>query len=291
MAPTIMTFGAASARAFGFATKSGAAPGSVTIYSIFGANFSWVAPAGVTSVSVVAVGPGTSPRGSVGGGGGGLGYKNNIPVSPGSSYTVHIPAIQYNCYYRNCALSYSYFINKCTVGGGSPFYCCTTHTTPGGKYVGDGGGNGGSARCQNASGGAGAGGYSGNGGNSGGITYLPTAGSGGGGGGGYKFCNNGSGGGGGVGLYGQGSSGAAGTAGASNGGKNGSGGTGNTNGTTSGLSYIGGPGGYYGGGGGYGLCYCPCGPIQVGAAAGSGAVRIVWPGNTRQFPSTCVGTP
>jgi hypothetical protein len=23
----------------------------------------------------------------------------------------------------------------------------------------------------------------------------------------------------------------------------------------------------------------------------SGAVRIVWPGNTRQFPSTCVGSP
>jgi guanyl-specific ribonuclease Sa len=22
-----------------------------------------------------------------------------------------------------------------------------------------------------------------------------------------------------------------------------------------------------------------------------GAVRIVWPGNTRQFPSTCVGAP
>ena len=27
------------------------------------------------------------------------------------------------------------------------------------------------------------------------------------------------------------------------------------------------------------------------SASGFGAVRIVWPGNTRQFPSTCVSTP
>jgi hypothetical protein len=29
----------------------------------------------------------------------------------------------------------------------------------------------------------------------------------------------------------------------------------------------------------------------VYGSAGAGAVRIVWPGNTRQFPSTCVGSP
>ena len=28
-----------------------------------------------------------------------------------------------------------------------------------------------------------------------------------------------------------------------------------------------------------------------GSPGGSGAVRIVWPGNTRSFPSTDVGTP
>jgi hypothetical protein len=28
-----------------------------------------------------------------------------------------------------------------------------------------------------------------------------------------------------------------------------------------------------------------------GGAGGSGAVRIVWPGCSRQFPSTCVGSP
>jgi hypothetical protein len=29
----------------------------------------------------------------------------------------------------------------------------------------------------------------------------------------------------------------------------------------------------------------------TGAAGGGGAVRIVYPGNTRTFPSTCVGAP
>ena len=57
--------------------------------------YSWVAPTGVTSVSVVAIGAGGSidfsgssyvNRG--GGGGGGLGYKNNYTVTPGNSYTV-----------------------------------------------------------------------------------------------------------------------------------------------------------------------------------------------------------
>jgi hypothetical protein len=54
--------------------------------------YSWVAPLGVTSVSVVTVGGGGGGGGSPsyykGGGGGGLGYKNNISVTPGASYTV-----------------------------------------------------------------------------------------------------------------------------------------------------------------------------------------------------------
>jgi hypothetical protein len=29
----------------------------------------------------------------------------------------------------------------------------------------------------------------------------------------------------------------------------------------------------------------------LGGSGASGAVRIVWPGNTRTFPSTCVGSP
>jgi len=56
--------------------------------------YSWVAPAGVTSVSVVAVGGGGAGGGghpfygSGGGQGGGLGYGNNISVTPGTSYAV-----------------------------------------------------------------------------------------------------------------------------------------------------------------------------------------------------------
>jgi hypothetical protein len=30
---------------------------------------------------------------------------------------------------------------------------------------------------------------------------------------------------------------------------------------------------------------------NVGSQGGGGAVRIVWPGTTRQFPSTSVGSP
>jgi hypothetical protein len=105
--------------------------------------------------------------------------------------------------------------------------------------------------------GGGAGGYSGNGGNAG----FPNgnAGSGGGGGGGSGcICS----GGGGVGIFGQGVNGAA----------NGGGGSGGTNGTTTSA-------GVYGGG------------SRIGYRGGNGAVRIVYPGTTRQFPSTSVGSP
>ena len=57
--------------------------------------YSWTAPAGVTSVCVVCVGGGGSGGAGyyVGGGaGGGLAYKNNISVTPGSSYTVVVGA-------------------------------------------------------------------------------------------------------------------------------------------------------------------------------------------------------
>ena len=43
----------------------------------------------------------------------------------------------------------------------------------------------------------------------------------------------------------------------------------------------------YGGGGGG-----PSGSAPIcSAAGGGGAVRIIWPGNTRSFPSTCAGSP
>jgi hypothetical protein len=94
-------------------------------------------------------------------------------------------------------------------------------------------------------------------------------------------------------LFGQGTSGAGGTAtyvapqnGTATGGVGGSGG--GTGGSASFSSYcccgtivysgIGGTGGAYGGGG-------------SNCAGSVGAVRILWPGNTRTFPSTCVGAP
>lgn len=64
--------------------------------------YSWTAPAGVTSVCVVCIGGGgagtrgTSPSDvnqlRRGGGGGGLGWKNNIAVTPGQTYTVVVGA-------------------------------------------------------------------------------------------------------------------------------------------------------------------------------------------------------
>ena len=83
---------------------------------------------------------------------------------------------------------------------------------------------------------------------------------------------------------GQGCSGVAGIHATSN--AYGHGGSGGTNGCIS-SGYLGGSGGAYGGGGGGGSYYIN----SVGGVGGSGAVRIVWPGNTRTFPSTCVGSP
>ena len=94
--------------------------------------FSWVAPSGVTSVSVVAIGGGGgSLNGSPnynGGGGGGLGYKNNLTVVPGSSYTVVVGAGG-----SGAAGGDSYFIDTSTVKGGAG------GIGSGGSRTGDGG--------------------------------------------------------------------------------------------------------------------------------------------------------
>lgn len=222
--------------------------------------YSWVAPAGVTSVAVVAVGGG-------GFAGGGLAYGNNISVNPGCSYSVKVGA----------ATQQSYFINACTLYANGGKNC------GGGGGGGSGGGtarNGGGTGGNGYSGAGGAGGYSGNGGN-GGNCGLPcgAAGTGGAGGGGGKAnlgVPAGGGGGGGVGILGQGASGAAG--GQTVGGKGGSGGTNGGNGYF--VCCVGlflGSAGSYGGG---------------GACGSNGAVRIVWAGGSRgtpSFPSTNVG--
>lgn len=210
--------------------------------------FTWVCPAGVTSVSVVAVGNGVYS-------GGGLGWKNNISVVPGNSYTVVVGA-------GALLKTSSYFISPSTVAGnnGTAYY-----GAPGGGFTGDGGGSGGTSGDAGdgsyTPGFGGAGGYTGGGGSGGsGDGGGPSAGgsgSGGGGGGGGGSVSFDPVRGGGVGLKGSGSSGVGGYPGAD--GQPGSSGTGAM---------------YGGGNDGYGY---------------SGAVRIIWPGTTRQFPSTNTG--
>jgi hypothetical protein len=247
-------------------------PAGQQAFTAYG-TYSWVAPAGVTSVSAVAVGPG---RGI----GGGLGYRNNISVTGGSSYTVVVGRGGGVNQSQNLFTD-SYFIDTSTVRGGNGAYC-----NGGGTFTGDGGGNGGR---QNGGPAGGAGGYSGNGGDGafadisyGSIanrTGSPGAGGGGGGGGGsrnyvcYDNRRSYNGGGGGVGLLGQGSNGAGGIGANCSGGGGGGGSGGGNGGPSAPCNY--GQGGLYGGGG-----RCNNG------TCGNGAVRLIWPGTARQFPST-----
>jgi len=304
--------------------------------------FSWVAPAGVTSVSVVAVGGGGGGNhwafvcaGNFyhsGGSGGGLGYKNNVTVIPGTSYTVVVGAggiknANQNISVQNypSAAGDSYFINTGTVrGGAGAFPTSSTGGIAGGTFTGDGGGNGGASGNTGTfsvrqGGGGGAGGYSGNGGTGGSQSCCSfpngntagnagsngSGGGGGGGGSGTRFSSSGiqrgSCGGGGVGLLGQGASGTGGSGAIGTGcvgclpytgragpGTGGSGGASATaqGGYTGGGGTSGGNGGAYGGGGGSALGANQC---TSGGSGGGGAVRIIWPGTTRSFPSTNTG--
>jgi hypothetical protein len=278
-----------------------------------GGTYTWTVPAGVTSISVVCVGGGGSgfARGAgSAGGGGGLGYKNNITVSPGQQYTVVVGdggprtgAAAENT--PGIAGGDSYFNNTSTVAGYGGGGGIASGNASGGSYVGDGGGNGGAGRYYSspyAAGGGGAGGYAGNGGIGGSYPNASASGTGGGGGGGgsgsrhspSQYSNPG-GGGGGVGILGQGSNGAGGasptyTSGGSPsvytaqtyGGGGGSGGGNGQGGYYSSANYFG-PnnfGGDYGGGGAQGWAAAQSG------SGGKGAVRIIWPGSLRTFPST-----
>ena len=106
-----------------------------------GGTFTWVAPAGVTSISIVAVG-GIGGGSSSPSGGGGLGYKNNYSVTPASSYAVQVGGFSNN--------GSSFFVAACVVSGLGAVGNC------GGGFSGDGGGAGGTASI----GGGGSGGYS-----------------------------------------------------------------------------------------------------------------------------------
>jgi len=261
-------------------------------YTIPG-TYTWVCPPDVYSVSVVCVGAGSqgqyvnsisSPTiGYWGGGGGGTGWKNNITVIPGTSYTVFVGlAATYSPPMNANYSEDSYFISNLTVLGGKGTSGSMGGT--GGTYLGDGGGMGGAgalgASSSSGGGGGGTGGYTGAGGAGGATNGFPGVGGGGGGGGGSYYdtdiWNTGTGGG--VGIYGIGTNG---TGGIFHGtypdNRNGSSGSlllGNTV--------------AYGNGGAMSFYRSTLGvPSWVSTArAGSGAVRIIWPGNLRQFPGT-----
>jgi hypothetical protein len=269
--------------------------------------YSWTAPAGVTSVSVVCVGAGGGPAvntsGASGAGGGGLGWKNNIAVTPGNSYTVVVGAGGTRVTSGTApAGGDSYFIDVLTVAGfgGAGGIAAGNGNPAGGGFVGDGGGNGGSGGSRSGSstaagGGGGAGGYSGNGGAGGNATLaagtLAGSGSGGGGGGGGRGGSaDSAGSGGGVGIYGEGSSGS----GGANSGNDGAGGFGGSDGGNASQASTSEPDDVYGttnlsrpglfGGGG-------CGADNTTAEQASGAggaVRIIW-GTNRAFPDSFTG--
>lgn len=247
--------------------------------------YTWIVPAGVTSISMVAVGGGCSGRTAsssspgLSGAGGALAYRNNISVTPGQSITVNVGAGGTS---PNTVGQYTFggdsyvtvsSANVCVAMGGTS----ALFVDPGiSGQVTYRGGYGAGASTGQSSGGGGAGGYAGEGGkgNSGSTNGAAAVANSGGAGGGRGSTGFPGFGGGGVGIYGIGSTGGASSAG-------GIGGSGGTNGST-GVSTTGGSGGSYGGAGGGGQA---SGSKSLGGVGGGGAVRIIWPGVSRQFPS------
>ena len=269
------------------AGKTSAPPGQAE-FTTTGSQ-SWVVPDGVRSISVVCVGGGEGGGTTHGGYGGNLRYKNTISVTPGETLDILVgPG------------GVGHSSTTTSRGGDGTDSSVKRSTTTlvlarGGHSasteVYDGGGTGGVGdvpyavtspygTVNHGGGGGGAGGYSGNGGN------ARSSGAGGGGGGGgrttasaiysdindYYFGRPGSGGGG-VGLQGQGASGA---------GSSTSTGKGGSGGSDAVLKV----GGTYGGGAGGGYTRVVYSPNAAGGAGTQGAVRIIWPGDERLFPST-----
>jgi len=251
-----------------------------TLYTTSGC-YTWYVPAGVSYVSVLMASTGAFAcfycccgNYHFSGGGGGLGYRNGYAVSQGQALALHVPYLGYPAG-NFTTTGDAWFLSWGTFRVNAASRC-------GGGYVGPlvSGGTGGAGRRGlyfRGAGGGGAGGYSGNGGNGGqsGFNYgsgtgygLPGSGGAAGGGGQSTITN--AGGGGGVGIYGQGGSGGASVSG------------GLAGSTGAGCGGSSGYGGTYGGGAGIGssnALRCP----------GGGMVRIVYPGNSRQFPSCDVG--
>lgn len=274
--------------------------------------YTWVAPAGVTSASIVTVGGGGGGRNlpfggaqdGGGGAGGALAYANNVSITPGSSYTVVVgvggtggdsPGTGGQSRFSLGGTTYV-AANGGTAGQLGP-------NAAGGTVSVGTGGAGGIGTGGTGAGGGGAGGYAGAGGQSG-YAASGSAGAGGGGGGGGsagsfsdgidQYRRGGSGGGG-VGILGQGSDGTAGSG--NNSGSpstGGGGGSGGAAGDSVSGSQAGAAGGAYGGGGGGGgyIFSMQTFSIVFYGSSGNGAVgavRIIWPGSTRSFPSTNTG--
>ena len=315
---TAYTFRVRAHNSKGYGCYSGSS-GSITTQAVRGCSvyttpgtYTFKAPAGVTYVSALFIGAGGTggPQaryicccigcyvyiGGRGGSGGGVGWANAYPTTPGNNYSVKVGSPGSGCDYGSVGTSSftPYVAPKQTQStggswnGGAGYNCAGMGhggifgaggrgpNYSGGITLG-GGGGGGAAACalQYNGGGAGGSGDTGNGGRatSGSSGVYGGAG---GGGGGCGSVNRG-GGGGGTGLYGVGSSG---SGGGVNGGVGG-GGSGGNSGSA-------GNGGAYGGGGaGDGGTYYSSSGHGTG---GGGAVRIVWPGNTRSWPSTDLGT-
>lgn len=257
----------------------------------------WTCPTDVTSVSVLCIGRGGEGRwstnGGAGGGGGALAWVNNLTVTPGASYSVAVStnnAAGSAFYNSDETVTYCQALPGKNAPGGTGF------TGGDGGLVGVGtgysGGNGADrgGTLSRSGGGGGAAGYAGNGGD-GGIGGNPgdagsdaATGSGGGGGGGCGGAADTAGSGGGVGPYGLGATGTGGASSTADG-NPGTGGSGGQDGTyPPGGAWVSTGGDYGGGGGGsdFGTDDRELGPPSFGI------VRIIWPGNLRQFPSTDV---
>jgi len=265
--------------------------------------FSWTAPPEVTAVSVVAIGGGGGGQNNwanPAGAGAGLGWRNNIAVTPGTSYTVVVGGGGGNG--QNGGTSYFQSTGQVAGFGGGSASGQTggpSGNGRGGGFVGGGGGAGGNS--DGWGGGGGAAGYTGRGGNIGERLNAHGAAS----GGSQHSSTYGTGAGGGVGLLGQGGSGnghytpwngndsPGGGGNPGSGGERGHWGQNPWSGVGQSSNDIRG-GNHGGGGGGPGTSW----PASSGDG-GVGGVRIIWgtrqsapvnsPPITRAFPSTNTG--
>jgi len=172
----------------GVLASIGGISGGQQVYASAG-SYSFLVPAGVTTICAVAVGGGgagddgnAGDGGGGGGGGGGLAYANDIPVTPGNSYAVVVGAggpagaSAYGSKAQNGNPS-SFTVGSfaMTGNGGEGGYPYPTNpgssggtysfsSTPGGVTTGGGNGGGGGGGYDGGGGGGGAGGFTGVGG-------------------------------------------------------------------------------------------------------------------------------